>query len=380
MVKRNQEFQVFVKPAGSKCNLNCSYCYYLGRGADPAVGGIKLMTDSLLEKYIVQHIDASPVNEIFFSWHGGEPLLAGIEFYRKAVALQEKHRPEGYKIINGIQTNATLIDEEWAVFLAENSFYTGVSIDGQHSIHDAYRKSPAGTPSFFRTFEGYLKLVEKGVRPEILCVVNALNARHPGKTYRFLKSLGAQFITFIPLVNRSSSEPGSATPDSVTAEDFGRFLCSVFDIWVEEDIGRIKIQIIEEALRTAFHKEHTLCIFRRTCGGVPVIDLNGDFYSCDHYVDSMHLAGNLNDSSLTELLDSDIQLGFGEAKLKTLPGYCLECEVLNMCNGECPKNRFISTPDGEQGLNYLCAGYKTFFSHILPFAAAVRSEWQRGGG
>lgn len=379
MTKRNTEFQIFVKPAGASCNLACSYCYYLEKEElyPGSAGGS--MSYEILEKYIVQHISASNDNEIFFSWHGGEPLLAGISFFEKVVEIQQRHKPEGYVIKNGIQTNGTLLNDNWCRFIRENDFFTGLSIDGDQEFHDMFRVYAGGRPSFNKAIGGYELLKKYNCRSEILCVVNSINVKHPLRVYRFLKGLDVSYITFLPLVRRSKNSPVAVTGDTVLPEDFGNFLCSVFDEWQAEDIGRIKIQIIEEAVRTAFEMEHTLCIFREKCGGVPVIEQNGDFYSCDHFVDREHLIGNIGDTPLEMLLDDERQINFGKAKEDTLPGYCKACEVLSMCNGECPRNRFAYTASGEPGLNYLCPGYRMFFNHMLPFINAVRNEWKQSG-
>jgi uncharacterized protein len=378
MVTSNREFQIFIKPAGARCNLSCSYCYYLGKDKlyPPEPG--RLMDDETLERYISQHISASTDPEVFFSWHGGEPLLAGIDFYRKAVEIQEKLRPEGYKIMNGIQTNGTLLDKDWCRFFSEKDFYVGISIDGDEQLHNSFRIYRNGEPSFKKVISGYNLLKEFGIRSEILCVVSSVNVKYPQGVYRFFKTLGADYITFLPLVTRKGDNLQGVTEDTVEPDDFGRFLIDIFDEWLSEDIGKVKIQVIEEALRTAFDQEHTLCIFRRRCGGVPVIEHNGDFYSCDHYVDGDHLLGNINLIPLENLLDDERQIRFGITKEESLPDYCRNCEVLSMCNGECPKNRFLKTPSGEPGMNYLCQGYRMFFNHIRPFTSAVRDEWLRG--
>lgn len=374
MNKAGEDFQVFVKSAGSACNLHCSYCYYLGKGCE--VSDVKYrMPEEILEKYISDHFSAASGPEVFFSWHGGEPLLAGIEFYRKAVEIQIRLNPGSYSVFNGIQTNGTLIDNEWCRFLAGNNFYTGISIDGPPGMHDKFRKYRDGKGSSGSAVRGYKMIREAGIMNEILCVVSAGNVSAPLEVYRFLKDLGANYITFLPLVIRDNSSPGGASEISVPSAAFGEFLCEIFDEWVSEDIGKIKIQIFEEAVRPAFGQEHTLCIFKKVCGRVPVIDVNGDFYSCDHFVDSNHLIGNIMKESLGAMLASEAQVNFGLSKLKTLPQYCVECGVREFCNGECPKNRFIRTPSGEEGLNYLCQGYRIFFSHIRPFVDAVRAEW-----
>jgi len=377
MAEFQEEFQIFVKPAGAKCNLHCSYCYYLSKESLYASGSYKIMPEDILEEYIVQHFKASPGPDVFFSWHGGEPLLAGMEFYRKAVELENKHKPESFTVYNGIQTNGLLINDEWCRFLAENDFYVGISMDGPEEFHNAFRIYSNGKPSFKKVLEGCRLLQKYNIRNEILCVVSSANVSKPLEIYRFFKSLDARFITFLPLVIRDLSKPGHVHDISVPAEEFGRFLCIIFDEWIAEDIGRIKIQIFEEAVRPAFGQEHSLCIFKKVCGRVPVIELNGDFYSCDHFVDPEHHVGNIMSHPVSVLLNSEKQRNFGMEKLRTLPEFCIQCDVREMCNGECPKNRFIKTPDGEPGLNYLCPGYRIFFRHIKPFVEAVGAEWRR---
>jgi len=371
MKNASREFQVFAKPVGSACNLRCSYCYYLGKKSSYPDSGRFLMADDILEKYIIQHIEASTEDIITFSWHGGEPLLAGIGFFKKVLKFQKKYKPAGSTIINGIQTNGTLLDEIWCHFLAENKFLIGISIDGPGEFHNQNRRTLGNNNSFLNVIRGYELLKNHGVLSEILCVVNADNVNHPLIIYNFFKQLGAEYITFLPLVEQDNGSETGVSKKSVPSKDFGMFLSAIFDEWVEKDIGRIKVQIFEEAARTAFNQEHTLCIFKINCGGVPVVEHNGDFYSCDHYIDNEHLLGNIKDKSLSYFLDCDSQKAFGMSKSNTLPRYCTECEVKSMCNGECPKNRFISTPDGESGLNYLCSGYKYFFNHCRPFVAAI---------
>jgi len=375
MTKQSREFQIFVKPVGASCNLRCSYCYYLDKKDLYKGEDSTRMNDEILEKYIIQHIGASSDDVIMFSWHGGEPLLAGLDFFRKAIAFQKKHNPEGKRVINGIQTNGTLIDDDWCRFLSGENFMVGISIDGPDELHNRLRRDGAGKGSLSHVLHGYELLQKHGITSEILCVLNAHNVRYPKVIYDFFRDLGARFMTFLPLVERKPGTETGVSPDSVPAEEFGIFLSEVFDEWVEKDIGRIKIQVFEEAARTAFGQEHTLCIFKVNCGGVPVIEHNGDFYSCDHYVDREHCLGNIRDNSVANFLDSPEQKAFGLAKSTALPRYCKDCPVKEMCNGECPKNRFISTPDGEPGLNYLCHGYKYFFSHCRSFVEAIRIAW-----
>jgi len=372
-----RDFQVFVKPAGSRCNLACAYCYYLGKESLFPDAKIFGMTDDLLEEYILQHIRASSSEIIRFSWHGGEPTILGVDFYRKAVALQRKHQPRGRLIANGMQTNGTLLDEEWAHFLATENFAVGISLDGPGEMHDRHRVTRSGQPTFERTMRGYELLRNHGVATDILCVVSADNVRFPLEIYRFFREIEASYLTFLPLVERCSGAERGVSPYSVPAEAWGDFLSAIFDEWLSRDIGRIKVQIFEEAARVAFGQEHSLCLFRATCGDIPVIEHNGDFYACDHFVDAVHRLGNIREKPLIELLESPEQRAFGRAKLETLPQFCRMCEVKEMCHGECPKNRFIETPDGEPGLNYLCPGYKRFFTHCRPFVAAVAAEWER---
>ena len=379
MTSISREFQIFVKPVGALCNLRCNYCYYLCKKDLYPEKGFPGMSDELLEKYIIQHIEATTDDVIMFSWHGGEPTLAGLDFFRKAVAIQKKHNPGGRKIINGIQTNGTILDKSWCSYLSEENFLVGISLDGPEEIHNSNRPYSNGEGSFRKVMEGYDLLKKHGIITEILCVLNSHNVKIPEKIYKFYKEIDVKYITFLPLVERDPGSAAGVSNRSVPAKQFGIFLSEIFDQWVEKDIGRIKVQVFEEALRRAFKQDHTLCIFKVNCGGVPVVEHNGNFYSCDHYVDSDHLIGNINDGSLADFLDSEKQQSFGNAKSNTLPGYCRECNVLDMCNGECPKNRFVSTPDGEYGLNYLCPGYKIFFEHCQPFIQILRSIMLRKG-
>ncbi|KPK82688.1 MAG: hypothetical protein AMS27_14305 [Bacteroides sp. SM23_62_1] len=377
MEQPSREFQIFAKPVGPRCNLNCHYCYYLEKvDLYPGKESIR-MPGNILEEYIIQHIDASTEPVINFSWHGGEPTLAGLDYFKKVVELQHRHQPSGKRIVNGIQTNGTLLDDEWCRFFAQQGFAVGISIDGPKEFHDCYRLTRDGKSTFEKTLNGYRLLQHYGVMCEILCVVNAHNVHYPLEVYRFFRQLHAKFITFLPLVDYRPDSAKGVGDNTVPSEAFGQFLCSIFDEWLACDIGQVKVQIFEEAARTAFGQEHTLCIFKKTCGGVPVVEHNGDLYSCDHFVDEKHHLGNIQEIPLTEFLDSKEQKTFGQAKLNTLPRYCLECEVRDMCNGECPKNRFIKTPDGESGLNYLCVGYKKFFMHCRLFVNEVAALWRQ---
>jgi len=369
MIKASRQFQVFVKPIGSICNLGCQYCYYLKKEHLYPKDESFRMSEDVLEEYIVQHIKASPSQVIRFSWHGGEPTILGLDYFRKIVAIQRKHKPSNKQIANGIQTNGTLLDGDWCRFLSAEKFVVGLSLDGPQEIHDRYRTTKDGKPTHEQAMRGYKLLQKHQIYCDILCVVNSYNVQYPLEVYRSFKQINARYVSFLPLVEQD-------TERSVPAEAWGDFLCTIFDEWVEHDIGSIKIQIFEEAARTAFGQDHSLCIFRETCGDIPVIEHNGDFFSCDHFVDAKHRLGNICETPLVELLESPAQKAFGQAKFDTLTRYCQVCEVRDMCNGECPKNRFIKTPDGEDGLNYLCAGYKRFFTHCKPFVKQIAELWQ----
>jgi uncharacterized protein len=330
-----------------------------------------------LEEYVIQHIAACSGPVINFSWHGGEPLLLGLDYFRKIVVLQRKHQPPHQRITNGIQTNGTLLDEDWCRFLAKEGFAVGLSLDGPQGMHDRYRVTKDQNPTYQEAMRGYRHLRQHRIPCDILCVVHAENVRHPMEVYRFFKQIEAPYIGFLPLVEPQPDAKGGVSPRTVPAEALGNFLCTIFDEWKRHDIERVKVQLFEEAARTAFGQEHALCIFRKTCGDIPIVEHNGDFFSCDHFVDTKHRLGNIQETPLADLLESRAQRAFGQAKLDTLPRYCQECEVLDMCHGGCPKDRLLDTPDGETGLNYLCAGYKRFFTHCQPFVAELSALWRR---
>lgn len=375
MTKASRDFQVFVKPIGSKCNLHCQYCYYLDKEQLYPVGETR-MHHGILEKYITQHIEATPGNVVTFSWHGGEPTLLGLNYFRKVVEIQKKHQPPNTTILNGIQTNGTLISDDWCRFFAEENFAVGLSLDGPKEMHNRYRTTKENGPTHEQTMRGYYKLHSHGVHTDILCVVNAYNVKYPLQVYSFFERIGVKYISFLPLVEFQHSSAENVSLRSVSPESWGSFLCEVFDEWIGNGIGKVKIQIFEEATRTAFNQEHSLCIFRPTCGDIPVIEHNGDFYSCDHYVDVEHRIGNIMENTFVELLESPAQKRFGNDKLSSLPSQCQKCEVKEMCNGGCPKNRFKTGNEGEPGLNYLCAGYKQFFKHCQPFVSEVAALWR----
>lgn len=390
-------FHVMSKPIGPICNLDCRYCFYLekeemyvqeGRRPRPSWQ----MSDEVLETYIRQYIQQQDAQEINFAWQGGEPTLLGADFFRKAVAIQTKYA-EGRTIHNALQTNATLLDDAWGGFLSENHFLVGVSIDGPADLHDAYRVDKHGEPTFDRVMQGLEALKRHGVDFNTMTVVSRANSQHPQRVYRFLKEIGSTFLQFIPLVERASPGPlasehgliqlslappprlgetDSAVTDwSVRAEDWGPFLTTIFDEWVRRDVGCIYVQHFDVALGIWLGAGSSLCVFSETCGKAVAIEHNGDLYSCDHFVYPQYRLGNVLEKSLGEMVASEAQTKFGRDKADTLPRYCRECEVRFACQGECPKHRFIRAPDGEWGLNYLCAGYYRFFKHIDPYMRAM---------
>ena len=370
--KASSQFQVFAKPIGAVCNLDCAYCYYVKKKQLFQDSDSFNMPDDILETYILQHIQASPGRETHFTWHGGEPTLLGIDYFRKVVELQQKHKPHSFSVTNNMQTNGVLIDEAWCRFLSEEKFTVGLSLDGPERMHDTYRLTKSGSPTHKQAMHGYELLRRHGVPCDILCVVHAGNVTYPSRVYSFFREIGGRYIGFIPLVEIENGE--SVSGRTAPAEAWGDFLCTIYDEWLSRDIGRIKVQIFEEVARTALGHKHALCIFRDTCGDVPVVEHNGDFFSCDHFVDIEHNLGNITETPLVEMLESPAQRAFGNAKSELLPRYCLKCDVLDMCRGGCPKDRILRTPDGEAALNFLCAGYKRFFRHSRPFARELVSQ------
>ncbi len=367
MHRGSREFQIFAKPAGALCNLDCQYCYYLEKQSLYPETRSPRMSDDLLELYIVQQIAATPGEEILFSWHGGEPTILGLDYFRRIVALQRAHAPAGKRVANSIQTNGVLLTDEWCRFLAAERFGVGLSLDGPPALHDPYRTTKDTRGTHGHVMSAYRRLRRHGIPVDLLCVVHALNVRHPLEVYRFFKEIGAQYLSLIPLVEPRAGEPGGVSARSVPAEALGHFLCAIFDEWVRQDMGRLIVQVFEEAVRPAYGMGHSLCIFRPTCGDVPVIEHTGDVYQCDHFVTPAHRLGNIQATPLTALLDSPAQEAFGRAKQERLPRYCQACDVRTSCHGGCPKDRIIDAPDGEPGLNYLCAGYRRFFTHCRPY-------------
>jgi serine-type anaerobic sulfatase-maturating enzyme len=387
-------FQVLAKPVGPICNLDCEYCFYLEKeklfpkktGSDPGWQNFK-MRPAILESFIKQKIEAQDVNTVNFIWQGGEPTLLGVDYFKKVVELQKKYS-KGKKIENAFQTNGVLLNEEWCSFFSKNNFLIGISIDGPAKFHDKYRAYKGGQPSFKKVMRGINYLKQHNIEFNTLTVVNKENSFYPIEVYNFLKEAGSGYIQFIPVVERialqaesdlkliSPDYSGSAqvTDWSVDSVQFGNFLCKIFDEWVRKDVGKYFVQIFDVSLESWLGLKQSLCVFNETCGKALAIEHNGDVYSCDHYVYPENKLGNIVEQPLESLVYSDQQLKFGSDKKNNLPNYCLNCSVRFACNGECPKHRFIKTPDGEAGLNYLCAGYKKFFNHIDPYMKFMANE------
>jgi uncharacterized protein len=388
-------FHLMLKPAGSACNLDCAYCFYLEKEKLYDRGTRFRMTDETLDRFVRTYIESQPADApVTFAWQGGEPTLMGLAFYRRAVALQKTYGA-GRVIENAFQTNGTLLDDDWGAFLKENNFLVGISIDGPRAIHDRYRLSKGGQPTWDAVMRGIEILKKHRVEFNTLTCVTRESAQKPLEIYRFLRGIGSTFLQFIPIVERrpdtratdwnlslaappnptchlisdkpswpAASDDPRVTPWSVRSGDFGRFLSTIFDRWVKHDVGRIHVQLFDVALGKWLGLPGGLCIHAETCGRALAVEHNGDMYSCDHYVYPDHRLGNLMTGSLPVLVDSDRQRSFGLAKRNTLPRQCRECPVLFACNGGCPKQRFARTADGEPGLHYLCDSYRTFFTHI----------------
>jgi uncharacterized protein len=373
-------FHIMTKPVGPICNLDCKYCFYLEKeklypektGSSPISRWS--MGDELLESYIRQYIEAQSIPVITFAWQGGEPTLLGVDYFRKVVALQQKYA-SGKTIENAFQTNGVLLDDEWCEFLATAKFLVGLSIDGPQRLHDRYRVDKGGAPTFDKVMRGLRLLKRYRIEFNTLTVVQRDNSQYPLEVYRFLKEMGSGFMQFIPVVERVADQVAEW---SVEPLQYGKFLNAIFDEWVRHDVGRFYVQIFDVALESWLGMQPSLCVFRETCGSAMAMEHNGDLYSCDHFVYSQYRLGNLLERSLGDMVHSEVQTAFGNAKRDTLPRYCRECDVRFACNGECPKHRFTLAPDGEAGLNYLCAGYKAFFHHIDPYmkfmAAELRAE------
>ncbi len=365
-------FHLLAKPTGAICNLDCAYCFFLNKKF-LYPGSRFRMSEELLEQYIRQLIESHRANQVNIAWQGGEPTMMGLDFYRKAMALAEKHRRPGMTFSNTMQTNGTLLNDAWCEFFKEHDFLIGLSIDGPRELHDVYRVDKRGRPTFDNVMRGLRLLQKHEVTYNLLTTVNRVNADHPLEVYRFLRDQArSDWIQFIPVVERINKDgltlyqEGATVSDrSVLPKQFGDFLSTVFDEWVRRDVGRIYVQTFEATVRNwAGMPSSGMCVFNETCGQGLVIEHNGDLYACDHFVEPDYLLGNIQDEHMVEMIASEQQLKFGQDKRGALPQYCLGCDVRFACHGECPKNRFLTAPDGEPGLNYLCAGFKQFFHHV----------------
>ena len=365
-------FHLMAKPTGAVCNLGCTYCFFLDKEL-LYPGSPFRMTDAALEDYIRQLIDAHRSSQVTVAWQGGEPTLMGLDFYRRAIELQERYRKPGMSFENTMQTNGTLLDDEWCEFFEENDYLIGISIDGPRELHDAYRVNKSGRGTFDRVMNGLRLLQKHGVEHNVLTTVNRINADYPLEVYRFLRDeAGTDWIQLIPIVERLDDdglalrqEGTRVSERSVRPEQFGRFMTTIFDEWVRNDVGNMFVQTFEAAVRNWRGLPSSgMCVFNETCGNALALEHNGDLYSCDHFVEPKYRLGNIAETQMVELVSSDRQRKFGSDKLDTLPPQCVSCDVRFACHGECPKNRFTLTADGDPGLNYLCAGWYEFFTHI----------------
>ena len=378
---RPTAFHLMTKPRGAICNLDCKYCYFLSKERLYPNSEFR-MSDSLLEEYIGQYIDAQQVNDINFAWQGGEPTLMGLDFFKQAVHYQQKRKRPGMRITNALQTNAVTLDDDWCEFFAHNDFLIGVSLDGPRDIHDYYRVDKGGQPTYDRVMRGLRLLQKHNAEHNILTTVHAANEGHGRRVYEFLRDeVGAKFMQFIPIVERDNDtgyQEGDAVTDrSISAAGYGQFLIDMYETWVRRDVGQVFVQIFDIALAAWTGAPPGLCVFEETCGLAMAMEHNGDVYSCDHYVEPDYKLGNIMDVPLSEIVVMDKQREFGLAKRDTLPQHCLDCEVKFVCNGGCPKNRFIKTPADEDGLNYLCEGYRAFFNHVRPTMEFMAGELAR---
>ncbi len=377
---------VMLKPAGAHCNLACKYCYYLEKNKLYPTAQRHLMSDEMLEQFTREYIEAQTMSQVLFTWHGGEPLLRSIDFYRKALSLQKKYAG-GRRIDNVIQTNGTLLTDEWCEFFAQNHWLVGISIDGPQPDHDHYRLTAAGKPSWQKVMQGIKLLKKHGVEWNAMAVVNAYNANHPLEFYRFFKENGCQFLQFTPIVERlTRHEDGrtlasladkdeiSLSEASVAPEQWGYFLCAIFDEWVRKDVGKIFVEIFDCTLANWMGISPGICAYSKECGHAGVMEHNGDVYSCDHFVFPEYKLGNIRDHSLIDMLYGERQHEFSRLKHSSLPRQCKECDMEFACHGECPKNRFMKDKYGDSGLNYLCPGYYHYYQHVAPYMDYMKQE------
>lgn len=377
---------VMLKPAGAHCNLACKYCYYLEKNKLYPTAQRHLMSNEILEQFTREYIEAQTMNQVLFTWHGGEPLLRSIDFYRKALSLQQKYAG-GRRIDNVIQTNGTLLTDEWCEFFAQNHWLVGISIDGPQPDHDHYRLTAAGKPSWKKVMQGIKLLKKHGVEWNAMAVVNAYNANHPLEFYRFFKENGCQFLQFTPIVERQTRHEDGRTlasladkneiplsEASVAPEQWGYFLCAIFDEWVRKDVGKIFVEIFDCTLANWMGISPGICAYSKECGHAGVMEHNGDVYSCDHFVFPEYKLGNIRDHSLIDMLYGEQQQEFSRLKHSSLPRQCKECDMEFACHGECPKNRFMKDKYGDSGLNYLCPGYYHYYQHVAPYMDYMKQE------
>lgn len=364
-------YHVMIKGIGPLCNLDCTYCYYLEKTSLFPKDEVYRMEEGLLETFVKRYIRSHPGPNVIFPWHGGEPTLLGLDFFRKAVEYQKKYLPEGWNCINVPQTNGTRLTDEWCTFFKANNFSLGISIDGPAHLHDANRPDNRGYPSHAQTMEGLERVKAHGIQYSVLCTVNSTNMHHPLEVYDFFRSHGVTSLQFIPIVNPAGN--GTVTPESVDSLAYGQFLSAIFDKWFRNDLWKVWVQIFEECHLVLNGNRSNLCLFQETCGDSLVMEHNGDLYCCDHFVREDYKLGNIEEKSLKTLVESPKLKKFAQDKRDALPDYCMACGIRNMCNGGCPKDRIIHTPDGEPGLNYLCEGYRHFFNHVRPaFTRLIR--------
>lgn len=377
---------VMLKPAGAHCNLACKYCYYLEKSKLYATSQRHLMTDEMLERFTQEYIEAQTMGHVLFTWHGGEPLMRSIDFYKKALTLQQKYA-RGRHIDNVIQTNGTLLTDEWCEFFAQNHWLVGISIDGPQQYHDHYRQTSTGKPSWERVMHGIRLLNKHHVEWNAMAVVNAYNADHPLEFYHFFKEHGCQYLQFTPIVERLTTHSDGRTlasladqtdiplaDFSVTPEQWGSFLCTIFDEWVHHDVGRIFVEIFDCTLANWMGVAPGICSYSTHCGHAGVMEHNGDVYSCDHFVFPAYKLGNIRDHTLVEMLYGEQQQAFSRLKHASLPRQCKECDMEFACHGECPKNRFLHDRYGNPGLNYLCRGYYQYYTHVAPYMDLMKRE------
>ena len=377
---------VMLKPAGAHCNLACKYCYYLEKNNLYQNTPRHLMSDEMLEQFTREYIEAQTMPQVLFTWHGGEPLMRSIDFYKKALALQKKYA-HGKQIDNVIQTNGTLLTDEWCEFFAKNHWLVGISIDGPQEYHDHYRVTPAGKPSWEKVMQGIQLLKKHRVEWNAMAVVNAYNAEHPLEFYHFFRDNGCQYLQFTPIVERLTEHEDGRTlasladdreiplaDASVTPQQWGNFLCTIFDDWVRHDVGKTFVEIFDCTLANWMGVLPGICAYSKECGHAGVMEHNGDVYSCDHFVFPEYKLGNIKDQSLIDMLYGEKQQAFSRLKHTSLPRQCKECDMEFACHGECPKNRFEKDKYGEPGLNYLCQGYYQYYTHVAPYMDFMKRE------